>query len=120
MLEDNLRILQLNIMKSRAYMEALINDHQSQKLDMLMIQEPSITGYRTHVNHSAWRIYQPTVESVFVRFRSLMHVNRKPSYSSLGEPRPFGRLATRGEIPRSTYSLSSPSCFMNETAEQMA
>lgn len=56
MLEDNLRILQLNIMKSRAYMEALINDHQSQKLDMLMIQEPSITGYRTHVNHSAWRL----------------------------------------------------------------
>lgn len=31
-------------------MEALINDHQSQELDILLIQEPSITTYRTHVN----------------------------------------------------------------------
>lgn len=38
-------------------MEALINDHQSQDLDILLIQEPSITTYRTHVNHSAWRLY---------------------------------------------------------------
>jgi endonuclease/exonuclease/phosphatase (EEP) superfamily protein YafD len=52
MLENNLRILQLNTMKSRAAMEALINDHQSQKLDVLLIQEPSITAYQTHVNHS--------------------------------------------------------------------
>ena len=63
MLENNLQILQLNTMKSRAGMEALVNDHQSQKLDVLLIQEPSITAYRTHVNHSAWRLYQPTVES---------------------------------------------------------
>lgn len=52
MLENNLRILQLNTMKSGAGMEALINDHQSQKLDVLLIQEPSITAYQTHVNHS--------------------------------------------------------------------
>lgn len=57
MLDNNLRILQLNTMKSRAGMEALINDHQSQKLDVLLIQEPSITAYRTYVNHSAWRLY---------------------------------------------------------------
>ncbi|KAJ5513135.1 hypothetical protein N7463_002687 [Penicillium fimorum] len=82
MLENNLRILQLNTMKSRAGMEALINDHQSQKLDVLLIQEPSITAYRTHVNHSAWRLYQPTVESDSVRFRSLIYVNRKLSTSS--------------------------------------
>ncbi|OQD63307.1 hypothetical protein PENANT_c468G10410, partial [Penicillium antarcticum] len=82
MLENNLRILQLNTMKSKAGMEALINDHQSQKLDVLLIQEPSITAYRTHVNHSAWRLYQPTVESDLVRFRSLIYVNRKLSTSS--------------------------------------
>ena len=44
MLENNLRILQLNMMKSRAGMEALINDHQSQNLDVLLIQEPPITA----------------------------------------------------------------------------
>ncbi|CRL30910.1 Endonuclease/exonuclease/phosphatase [Penicillium camemberti] len=73
MLEDNSRILQLNIMKLRAGMEDLTNDHQSQKLDVLLIQVPSITAYRTHVNHSAWRLYQPTAESDSVWFRSLIY-----------------------------------------------
>jgi hypothetical protein len=82
MLETNLRVLQLNIMKSGPGMEALINDHQSQNLDILLIQEPPITSYRTHVNHSAWRLYRPTVESGEVRFRSLIYVNRQLSTSS--------------------------------------
>ena len=82
MLETNLRVLQLNIMKSGPGMEALINDHQSQNLDVLLIQEPSITTCRTHVNHSAWRLYRPTVESEVVRFRSLIYVNRGVSTSS--------------------------------------
>jgi hypothetical protein len=63
-------------------MEALINDHQSQNLDVLLIQEPSITSYRTHVNHSAWRLYRPTIETDAVRFRSLVYVNRRVSTSS--------------------------------------
>lgn len=54
MRSTNLRLLQLNIMKSRAGMEALINDHQTQNLDVLLIQEPPVTAYRTHVNDSAW------------------------------------------------------------------
>jgi hypothetical protein len=82
MLENNLQILQLNMMKSRAGMEALINDHQSQNLDVLLIQEPPITAYQTHVNHSAWRLYRPTRGSESVRFRSLIYVNRKLSTSS--------------------------------------
>ncbi|KAI2736044.1 hypothetical protein DTO013E5_9199 [Penicillium roqueforti] len=60
-------------------MEALINDHQSQDLDILLIQEPSITTYRTHVNHSAWRLYRPTTQTDAVRFRSLIYVNRRIS-----------------------------------------
>lgn len=63
MLETNLRVLQLNIMKSGPNMEALINDHQSQNLDVLLIQEPFITAYQTHVNHSAWQLYRPTAET---------------------------------------------------------
>ncbi|GAA3296697.1 hypothetical protein GCM10020218_080510 [Dactylosporangium vinaceum] len=63
-------------------MEALINDHQSQELDILLIQEPSITTYRTHVNHSAWRLYRPTTQLDAVRFRSLVYVNRRISTSS--------------------------------------
>lgn len=82
MLETNLRLLQLNIMKSGPGMEALINDHQSQDLDVLLIQEPSITSYQTHVNHSAWRLYRPTVASDEIRPRSLIYVNRKLSTSS--------------------------------------
>jgi hypothetical protein len=38
MRSTNLRLLQLNIMKSRAGMKALINDHQTQNLDVLLIQ----------------------------------------------------------------------------------
>jgi len=82
MLETDIRILQLNIMKSAPRMEALIYDHQNQDLDILLIQEPSITTYRTHVNHSAWRLYRPTTKFDATRFRSLIYVNRKISTSS--------------------------------------
>ncbi|KAJ5240343.1 reverse transcriptase [Penicillium citrinum] len=82
MLETNLRILQLNMMKSAPRMEALINDHQNQDLDILLIQEPSITTYHTHVNHSAWRLYRPTTKTDATRFRSLIYVNRRISTSS--------------------------------------
>jgi endonuclease/exonuclease/phosphatase (EEP) superfamily protein YafD len=64
-------------------MEALINDYQSQSLDLLLIQEPSITTYRTHVNHSAWRLYRPTYPNTeSTRFRSLLYVNKRISTSS--------------------------------------
>jgi ribonuclease HI len=69
-------------MKSRAGMEALINDHQSQSLDMLLIQEPPTTAYRTHVNHSAWRLYRPTFPDESARFRSLLYVNKRISTAS--------------------------------------
>lgn len=62
-------------------MEALINDHHTQNLDILLIQEPSITTYGTHVNHSAWRVYQPTHRGE-QRKRSLLYVNRRISTSS--------------------------------------
>lgn len=78
----NLRLLQLNIMKSRAGMEALINDHQSQDLDMLLIQEPPMTAYRTHVNHNAWRLYRPTYSNESPRYRSLLYVNKRIATSS--------------------------------------
>lgn len=83
-MSSTLRLLQLNIWKSRPGMEALINDHQSQSLDLLLIQEPSITTYRTHVNHSAWRLYRPTYPNTdeSTRFRSLLYVNKRISTSS--------------------------------------
>lgn len=83
-MSSTLRLLQLNIWKSRPGMEALINDHQSQNLDLLLIQEPSITTYRTHVNHSAWRLYRPTYPNTdeSIRYRSLLYVNRRISTSS--------------------------------------
>ena len=49
--QANLRILQLNMMKSRAGMEALINDQQTADLDILLIQEPPLSAYQTYVNH---------------------------------------------------------------------
>ena len=82
MLEANLHVLQLNVMKARPVMEALINDQQSQNLDVLLIQEPPVTAYQTHVNHSAWRLYRPSVTDETTRLRSLIYVNRRISISS--------------------------------------
>ncbi|EED11753.1 conserved hypothetical protein [Talaromyces stipitatus ATCC 10500] len=46
--------------------------------------EPSITTYRTYVNHSAWRLYRPTYPNTdeSIRFRSLLYVNKRISTSS--------------------------------------
>lgn len=63
-------------------MEALINDHQSQDSDVLLMQGPSITAYRSLVKHSAWRLYRPRVGNDTVRFRSLIYINRRLSTSS--------------------------------------
>lgn len=82
MISHNLRLLQLNIMKSRPGMEALINDHHTQSLDILLIQEPPISAYRTHVSHTTWRRYQPTPPEESGRYRSLLYVNKKISTSS--------------------------------------
>ncbi|KAI3054121.1 hypothetical protein CBS147353_11471 [Aspergillus niger] len=69
-------------MKSRAGMEALINDHQTINLDLLLIQEPPISAYLSYVNHSAWRLYRPTYTEEATRFRSLLYVNKRLSTSS--------------------------------------
>lgn len=88
--QANLRILQLNMMKSRAGMEALINDQQTGDLDMLLIQEPPLSAYQTHVNHRYWHRYQPTFDTFDttgnddgpIRQRSLLYVNKRISTSA--------------------------------------
>jgi hypothetical protein len=97
MMATTLRVLQLNIWKSREGMEALINDHHTQNLDILLIQEPSITTYGTHVNHSAWRVYQPTYTGG-QRKRSLLYVNRRISTSSHRQIRCDHRDVTAAKI----------------------
>lgn len=82
MTTPNLRLVQLNIWKSRAGMEALINDSQTQNLDILLIQEPPLTAYSTHVNHSAWHLYQSTCQEDTPKKRSLLYVNRRISTAS--------------------------------------
>ncbi|KAI3040862.1 hypothetical protein CBS147352_9731 [Aspergillus niger] len=67
--------------RAKAGMEVLINDHQSQNLDLLLIQESPKTAYHTHVNHSAWRLYRITHPEI-PRFRSLLYVNRRISTST--------------------------------------
>ncbi|GAA92634.1 hypothetical protein AKAW_10748 [Aspergillus luchuensis IFO 4308] len=51
----NLRILQLNMIKSWAGMEVLINDHHSQNLDLLLIQEPPTIAYASTMWHNPLR-----------------------------------------------------------------
>lgn len=80
--QNDLKILQLNIMKSRAGMEALINDQASQDLDVLLIQEPSTTSYQTYVNHRLWHTYQPTHHDDSTRKRSLVYINKRISTSA--------------------------------------
>src|SRR5438067_774349 len=80
-MRTNLRILQLNIMKSRAGMEALINDTSTRHLDVLLIQEPPISIYKTHVNHRSWHLYKPTCVNEDRATRSLLYVNKRMSTS---------------------------------------
>jgi hypothetical protein len=82
MTAPNVRLLQLNIWKSRSGMEALINDSHSQNLDILLIQEPPLTAYNTHVNHSAWHLYQSTCLDDVPKKRSLLYVSRRISTTS--------------------------------------
>ena len=62
-------------MKSRAGMEALINDGATQDLDILLIQEPPLSAYRTYLNHRYWYRYQPTYHDGETRMRSLIYIN---------------------------------------------
>ena len=78
----NLRVLQVNIMKSRACMEALINDPQTNNLDVLLVQEPPIIAYRTHVFHRSWHLYRPTYADDGTTKRSLIYVNKRISTSA--------------------------------------
>ena len=62
-------------MKSRAGMEALINDPQTRQLDLLLIQEPPLSAYQTYVDHPTWQRYEPTyTEDDNTRRRSLIYV----------------------------------------------
>ena len=80
--QTNLRILQLNVMKSRSVMEALINDEEIGRCDILLIQEPPLSAYQTHVNHRLWHRYEPTSDEENTRKRSLIYVNKRISTSA--------------------------------------
>ena len=58
-------------------MEALINDSRTQDLDVLLIQEPPMTAYQTHVIHRQWHVYQPTDNDDNVPRRSLIYINMR-------------------------------------------
>ena len=79
---SNLRILQLNVMKSRPVMEALINDEEIGGYDVLLIQEPPLSAYYTHVSHRSWHRYEPTFDEEGTRKRSLIYVNKRISTSA--------------------------------------
>lgn len=76
MMERNLRILQLSIMKSRAAVEALINDSQTRHLDIILIQEPLLSAFETHVHHQLRHLYHPTYSGE-AKIRSLIYVNKR-------------------------------------------
>src|SRR3954447_6724235 len=63
-------------------MEGLINDSATRDLDVLLIQEPPMSAYRTYVNHRDWYRYQPTYHDDEVRVRSLLYVNKRISTSA--------------------------------------
>jgi endonuclease/exonuclease/phosphatase (EEP) superfamily protein YafD len=63
-------------------MEALINEPHTQNLDILLIQEPPLTAYNTHVNHSARHLYQSTCVDDIPKKCSLLYVSRRISTTS--------------------------------------
>jgi hypothetical protein len=69
-------------MKSRAGIEALINNYPTTNLDLLLIQEPLISTYHTHINHSAWgSITLRDIEEA-IQFHSLFYINKQILTSS--------------------------------------
>ena len=74
-------MLQLNIARSRARMEALINDTAIRDLDILLIQEPLAQQHMTQVQHREWTCYRPTYDEE-VRRRSLIYINKRFSAST--------------------------------------
>jgi predicted nucleotidyltransferase len=44
---------------------------------MLLIQELQLTAYNTHVNHSAWHLYQSTCQEDTPKKRSLLYISRR-------------------------------------------
>ena len=77
-----LRILQLNIRKTRASTEAFINDSDTNKFDILLVQEPSTSKYRPHVQHRQWQLYKPTRSDDNKRERSILYINKRLSSAS--------------------------------------
>lgn len=75
-MRDTLKILQLNIYKSRACMEALINDNATADLDILLIQEPPISFFKSIVQHRQWQAYMPTHDGP-ERKRAILYVNKR-------------------------------------------
>lgn len=68
-----------------------INDPRTEKFDLLLIQEPPTTAYRTHVTHRIWRLFQPSNSDIDGRTRSLPSVNRRMAtctYEQLRCPHP--------------------------------
>ena len=63
-------------------MDALINDKQTQEMDILLIQQPPVTAYQTRVNHRLWQLYPPTYTAEGVRKQSLVYVNKRISMSA--------------------------------------
>lgn len=78
---EPLRIIQLNIWKSRACMEVLINDNDTEQLDILLIQEPPVSFFKTFVQHRAWQIYISTHNGP-ERDRAVLYINKRFSTSA--------------------------------------
>ena len=75
----NLRILQLNVMKSRP---ALINDEEIGRCDIHLIQKPPLSAYQTHVDHRIWHRCELTFAEESTRKRSLISFNKRISMSA--------------------------------------
>ena len=63
-------------------MEALVNDPNTNQMDILLIQETPTSTCKTFVQHRQWHLYQPTYSDTTKRTRSLIYINKRLSPAS--------------------------------------
>lgn len=86
-------------------MEALINDSETQDLDILLIQEPLSYQHLTHVQHQEWTCYQPTSQDDTAKPRSLMYINKRFSTSTHHQVPCHSPGVTAAELQASTQTI---------------
>src|SRR5437762_4917875 len=84
---NELRILQNNVHKSKERTDSMINDPDTKKYLVLLLQEPYWSEYtRSSPTHQAWTLFEPTVKET--QPRAAIYINKNLNAAQLTLPLP--------------------------------